>query len=321
MRLVNRRKVKQKQMNQNKYLPVSIEKFGNNYLSSGDDIRYDCPFCYHRRGKADLDKKLYVNIKTGVFHCFKCGAKGFLGNRKIVEPLCNVYKDIDNYCNTDYIDDEDDNVYYVPNTRIRKGTVAYEYCMSRGITEDIIDYYNIRLGMDDLMGRIVIPNQVFGNTGVWTDMYSSRTYIDQIPKYKNPKGCKKAGVVFNLHRIQKGCDKIYGVEGAITAIGAGKEAVAFYGCHPSKQQILSVAKYNPKNFYACLDNDAAGRGPNMDLADEMSKLIDGNVYVVYLPNGQDAADLGESKFKEYVEDNKMLYHSGAFKSVMMYFNS
>ena len=50
----------------------------------------------------------------------------------------------------------------------------------------------------------------------------------------------------------------------------------------------------------------------------MSKLISGNVFVVYMPESKDASDLGEEKFKEYVENNKMLFYSGAYQNVINY---
>lgn len=304
----------------NDYLDEITQKFGNDYIkTNGDEIRFKCPFCLKRRGKADEDAKLYANIKSGKFHCFKCGASGYLNNIPRLSNS-NVYGKIVNllYGNKEDNYEEESNMFYIPNNKIEKGTVAYNYCLSRNITEEKIEYYDLRLGTNDLFGRIVIPNEVYGDTGIWTDMYSSRTYLDQIPKYKNPSGVKKTDIVFNLHRIKQGADDIYGVEGAITAICAGKDAVAFYGCHPTQAQIQAVANKRPKNFYAVLDNDEAGRKPNLELANKMSKLISGNVFVVYMPKGKDASDLGEEKFKEYVENNKILFYSGAYQNIIDY---
>lgn len=302
------------------YVADIINKFGNDYIINGSEYRYNCPFCLSRRGKADTDKKLYVNSESGLFHCFKCSANGTLGVKK--KSSSDVYEEIRKYLSKNDSDDEDeDNTFYVPNTKLQKETLAYEYCLSRNITEDKIEYYDIRLGLNDLYGRIVIPNQVFGDTEIWTDMYSARSYTNQIPKYKNPKGANKSGIVFNLHRIEKGCDVIYGVEGVITAICAGKEAVAFYGCSPSNAQIRAVASKQPKEFYAILDNDEAGRAHIVELAQKMSALIDGKVFVVYLPTGIDASDLGEEKFKEYVRENRHEYRSGAYEAIYKYLNS
>lgn len=302
------------------YLDVIVQKFGLDYVkTNGNEIRYKCPFCAKRRGKPDEDAKLYANIKSGKFHCFKCGASGHLGQNQNISNSGVYSKILSFVTNKETVtDDEEENIFYVPNNKIQKGTVAYNYCLSRNITEDKIDYYDIRLGTDDLFGRIVIPNEVYGDTGIWTDMYSSRTYLDQIPKYKNPSGVKKTDIVFNLHRIPEGVDDIYGTEGVITSICAGKNAVAFYGCHPTDYQIQAVARKNPKNFYACLDNDQAGRKPNLELAEKMSRLISGNVFVVYMPEGVDASDMGENQFIDYVKKNRIIFHSRAYQNVINY---
>ena len=39
---------------------------------SGDEVRYNCPFCEEIRGKADDDGKLYFNVKKDKGYCFKC---------------------------------------------------------------------------------------------------------------------------------------------------------------------------------------------------------------------------------------------------------
>jgi hypothetical protein len=39
---------------------------------SGDEVRYYCPFCSNKRGKADTDGKLYYNVAKQKGYCFKC---------------------------------------------------------------------------------------------------------------------------------------------------------------------------------------------------------------------------------------------------------
>ena len=305
-----------------KNFDIIISRFGRDYKKgTKDHITYNCPFCENKRGKADLDHKLYINYISLKFYCFKCHSHGRLSN-KILNSSFGVYNNLINYANTDDDEDSDDqnNMFYLPNIKIPDKSVAFDYCNSRGITRDMIDFYNIRLGIDNLFGRIVVPNIIYTDSGVWTDMFSARSYLNQTPKYKNPDGCKKTNSVFNLHNISKGSD-IYVVEGAVTAIHAGRTAVAVYGCHPSDQQINAILDKNPKNLYCVLDNDEAGRGPNEELAEVTSRRCDGNVYLVYMPKGKDAADMGETRFKEYVEDTKILYHSSVYTRVASYFTN
>lgn len=302
-----------------RYTDNIIDKFGRDYVIHNDEYTYNCPFCFKRRGKADNDRKLYVSGTKGLFHCFKCDTRGSVIPHISVKTS-GIYSDIMSIFSVDNNSDEDseDNIFYVPNLKITKGSIAYEYCIDRGITEDNIDFYNIRLGSNELFGRIVIPNMILSENGSWTDMFSARSYLDQKPKYKNPVDCKKSDIVFNLHNINEGGD-IYVVEGAITAIMAGREAVAVYGCHPSDEQVKKILSKNPKNVYAVLDNDEAGRPGNEMLAEKLSRYInDGNVYMVYMPYGKDAADIGETRFKEYVKDNRILYGSSIYASVASY---
>lgn len=305
------------------YLDLIVSKFGRDYIKEGNknEIRYNCPFCMHKRGKTDADHKLYVNIVKAKFYCFKCGSKGSLLN-KISESSYGVYNHLltyKEYLNSSNSEDEDYNMFYINATDIPKDSVAYEYLIKRKITDDLINFYNIKLGLGDLFGRVLIPNILYNN-GKWTDMYSCRTYLDQIPKYKNPVGSKKTKSVFNLHNIIEGSD-IYVNEGVITAICAGKNAVATYGCHPSTHQINAILEKHPKNLYCTLDGDEAGRGPNEDLARIFSEKLDydGNVYLVHMPEDMDAADMGEKMYKEYIKDNRILYHSKTYTSIISYF--
>lgn len=302
-------------------IDLIISKFGKDYVSSTKNhISYNCPFCESRRGKSDDDHKLYVNYVKLVFFCFKCHASGRL-KVKNIDSSYGVYDKLAKYKNMNldiFDEDEEDNMFYIPNIEITEKSSAMKYCLKRGISKDLIKYYNIRLGISELFGRIVIPNEVYGLNGIWTDMYSSRSYLDYEPKYKNPSGSNKNDVVFNLHNIEEGSD-IYINEGVITSIIAGKNSVALYGCAPSREQISKILSKKPSNIYCTLDGDEAGRPANEKLAKTLSEsLSKSNVYLVNMPYNKDAADLGEIKYKRYVENNKILYYSDVYKNLVSY---
>lgn len=309
-------------------LSLAINRFGKDYEEcSNNHIRYNCPFCISRRNKTDTDKKFYINCLNGKFYCFKCHAKGKLTVDLDLSSCSDIYERIVNFAenSTEKLDqievmcnNDDTGLCFVPNVPIGKDTLAYAYCCKRGITDDMIEFYNIRLGKGDLFGRIVIPNKLYLN-GCWTDMYSARSYLGQMPKYMNPDECNKSNIVFNLHNIKEGSD-IYVVEGVLTAICAGKDAVAVYGCHPSETQIHMILDKKPKNIYCVLDNDAAGRRPNEELAKKFTDLVssDTNVYIVYMPEGVDAADVGEERFKKYVQDNKVRCYDSVYTKLVSY---
>ena len=296
-------------------ISIIEEKFGTDYkMAAHGELTFNCPFCVHKRGKADKDHKLYVNSSSLKFHCFKCGSSGKLRSAAVeTDSAFGVYEDLLKLkisSDPDLVDDEEENTFFLPVTQIKKGTVAYDYCMKRGITEDLIKYYDIRLGVDDMSGRIVIPNNVYGTC--WTDMYSARSVIDQIPKYKNPTGVNKNNIVFNLKSIKENQPVVIIVEGVITAICGGKDCVAVYGCHPTRDQIKQILDKKPKNVICCLDGDEAGQTGLKELLHMLDDFhYDGKIYYVIMPKDQDACDMGYKKFRQYVKDHVKEY-SGDF---------
>ena len=299
-------------------LELIEERFGTDHIreSSHNELRFNCPFCLKKRGKADDDKKLYVNEESLKFYCFKCGSKGKIRTVSVAAESCyGVYEKLLNRSREDDSkEDSDDNMFYIPVTKISKGTVAYNYCLKRGITEELIDYYDIRLGIQDLTGRIVIPNNVYGKC--WTDMYSARTVMNQIPKYKNPIGAKKNNIVFNLKNIKEGQERVIIVEGVITAICGGKDCVAVYGCHPSDSQLKQIISKYPKSIYCVLDNDDAGNSGTIQLLNWLgSSEYQGKIYRVKMPRDTDACDMGYEKFRNYIEDHKKEYIGGVYSKL------
>lgn len=303
-------------------IEIIINRFGTDYKRSNSDLMYKCPFCLSRRGKADNDYKLYVSINKPIkFHCFKCNAKGRLSNYVSISND-SVYKSILDLTQEEEEDSDSDdyNMFYLPNKSIVKGTLAHEYLIKRGISDDLINYYDIRMGIDNLFGRIVVPNIVYGKDRSWTDMYSARSYTNQDPKYRNPEGCRKTNAVFNLHNQRKG-GRVYVVEGAITSICAGKDSICVYGSSPSDEQISMIANFGFKEIYCVLDNDPSGRKGNVMLSEKLSNLVNSDitVYTSHLPEGIDAADVGEEKFKKIVEENKVEYFSSIYTRIFTLF--
>lgn len=298
-------------------LAIITARFGTDFKrATEEEITYNCPFCESKRGKADKDHKLYVNTRKLKFHCFKCNTSGSLKveGSKGVTPY-GVYAKLLNFKPAE--EEEEENMFYIPTAKIEEGMVAYDYCLSRGITKEMIDYYDIRFGLKELSGRIVIPNEVYGDC--WTDMYSARSIINQTPKYLNPSGADKTTIVFNLDRIPDNPDRIVIVEGVITAICGGKDCVAVYGCHPSRVQIEKILSKNPKSIYCCLDGDSAGQsGLDPLLEDIINLQYNGTLYYVIMPEDKDACDMGYEVFRKYIEENKHEYYGNVYKKLMIF---
>lgn len=288
------------------------DRFGMDFYQSGDEMRYKCPFCESKRGKPDNDYKFYVSTKSLKFICFKCNSIGTL-RRNIEVSNDSVYNKLLSLKESVNDDEEEYNMFYVPSIDVPKDSTAYRYLARRGITDELIDYYNIRLGVNENFGRIVVPNILYGNEKAFTDMFSARSYIEQTPKYLNPDGAHKTNSVFNLHRQEEG-GIVYVVEGVITSICAGKDAVSTYGCSPSDKQIASIIDKNFSEIYCVYDYDPSGIKGNAELSEKLYRKakIGTKIYMVNMPSGIDAADMGEKDFKEYVHKNKIEYFSSVY---------
>lgn len=308
---------------------INIEKieshFGTDYiLTSKHNLAYNCPYCEENRGKADYDHKFMVDAKTTMFWCFKCHTKGLLikssvSNAERIVPFLmdyfnldedSVNKSRDSVINSKLIEFKD----VVPLT---KNSLGYEYLKSRQITDEQILYYNIMNGINDNLGRIVIPNVLVSK---WTDFYQGRSYIGANNKYKNPEGVDKTNIVFNLHNQRKKQKRIYIVEGLFSAIRGGKDCVSIYGSSISDVQLDLIKNYKFEEIYCCLDGDSAGQLGNKHLMNELKRCTNSVIYNVILPEKEDPADMGEDVFKEYCEKHKRVFINNKINNILSYFD-
>ena len=306
---------------------INIEKieakFGTDYvLTSKHNMAYNCPYCEEKRGKADNDHKFMVDCKTTLFWCFKCHTKGLLiknnisNSERVVPYLVDYFNILENEQN-ESIQINDTLLEFNNVIDIDKNSVAYEYLQKRKITDEQIKYYNLKNGINEHFGRIMIPNVLVAN---WTDFYQGRTYLNFKNKYENPEGVDKSNIVFNLHNQKKYQNRIYIVEGIFSAIRGGKDCCSILGSSVSNVQIERLKKYKFKEIYCCLDGDSAGQLGNKQLANELQNKTDSKIWVVKLPEKEDPADLGERAFKDYCEEYKYEFINDKMSSIFSYFN-
>lgn len=302
-------------MTNNEY--IIIQFFGNDYIapdSNSNDYRFQCPHC-KELGKRTDDYKLYVHKGNLKFHCFRCGWKGRLSRSDALEEgssskLLSRLNELVKSRNVSEDEDEETIYYRIPENLVQPSDInAYNYLKGRGITDEDIKYYSIRMpNLSDsskFMGRIVIPNKVIAK--VYTDMYVARTYIGQEPKYKNPYNSPKDSVIFNYSRIPKNPEQIIINEGTITSIIAGRDSIATYGKSVSDTQISMICDLNPKKIYVSLDNDAKDDDhPDATMYKTVSlirKLLDklpsAEIYLVEMPPGKDAVDVGRDMYRSH----------------------
>lgn len=298
------------------------ERFGTDYfITAKGDMMYNCPFCEEKRGKADDDHKCGINCKTGLGYCFKCHTKIVVfkynnSNSENVIPFLFEYFSV-NSNNDDEEIPTPELIELKDVSKIFKGTLAYEYLSSRGITNEQIEFYNMYNGVNNNLGRIIIPNLMVGK---WTDFYQGRSYIGAKNKYVNPKNIDKTNIIFNLHNQTKKQKDFYIVEGAFDAIRGGYDVGSIYGSSISEVQVKLLNSYNFKNLHCCLDGDSAGQLGNTKMAEELLRNTKSNIYICKLPEDRDVGDMGEEEFKEYVDKHERLYINNKINDILGYFD-
>lgn len=300
----------------NDYIPWKIrQQFGDNYLSvkelsSGLEVNYNCPYCVTRGKTPDTKGHLFVNIESGVYHCYRCEAAGrvysdgtdqsndrvVIDNTKLLNRLkeCN-----DKLQGTSSVDEV--TWLKIPYVSVLTNPIATEYMTNRGFSESLLVERDVRVGsiFDELYGRVVVPNRV--KDLVYTDMYSARSYLNQDRKYLNPT-VKKSNIVYNLHRISDNPEYIIITEGVLTAMRAGSNAVAVYGHSCSKSQLRQIYNKNPKLIYVNYDRDAY-----LESLELCKEIYDRGIPVinVVMPDNRDAADYELSDYMQIVKSSRL----------------
>jgi len=220
-------------------------------------IAFDCPECDEGRHKGNLE----INYHQHVFKCWSCGdvnnTKGPLG--KLFDKYGNkkqkkVYK---------VLQPEDDKPVEKKKPKLKLPESftlfkdanpiypvrrqAYNYLISRGITDQMIEKYGI--GFCDKgshKGRIVVPS--YSMNGELT-YYIARSWDPNTKaKYKNPEA-EKDKIIFNEHLINWDED-IFLVEGvfdgfflpnSIPMLGKHMSSVLFDSLYNKSKGVVTIA--------------------------------------------------------------------------------
>jgi len=257
----------------NDYYQTLVESKLDPVGESGDNVIYRCPQCERHTGSGHL----YVNYKKNVYNCFKCNLSGrdirrllyeigysresisnapidliTMSKNKSVDPL-SMIDDIlvpKKKVLQDYSMDLRVLTSYWMNHTKQLSIDAYEYLLSRGVTDQQILQYNIREGIDrsgeelkiyhksyigrNYSGRIIVPS-IHKDDGL-ISFYVARDYLgrNNIAKYLNPPQdlAYSSEDVWNLYNIDDTDSDVIICEGVFTAIAVSsifKNVVATYG--------------------------------------------------------------------------------------------
>jgi DNA primase len=287
-----------------------LESFLGEHKKHNEDkcqISFDCPACSAEKmiDGGDGKGKLEINYRKGVFKCWVCsyknhmhgpieklikryGTKINLRDYELVKPeksyQSELYeeKDVHVLLPSEFIPISKSNSYEP------KYYFAKKYLTERGITDDIIEEFNIGYAHNGkYKNRIIIPSyDEFGDVNFFVSR-SFSTYTK--PKYLNPDA-EKQYVIFNHNKINFDAT-IYLVEGVFDHI-VTPNSIPLLGkilSHKLKQLLLDNAK---ADIVVLLDDDAYEDALNIYKELDFGELA-GRIKMCKPPQGHDSSSIFE----------------------------
>jgi len=259
-----------------------------------------CPNCH--------DEKWHcaINVKNGVFNCFKCGS-GNIG--KYIDD-----KIIDDYSRDEIITDGNliktisifggnpdneipelklPNEYYsLPDYGFTLGKRAMKYLLDRNITKSMMKKYGMGYCVSGRYnGRVILPVYQSGKLVY----FQARDFLnrDNVSKYYDLP-VSRSRLIFNLENVEK--DYCIICEGYFGALSVG--GVSIFGKYLSGEQIKLIKKRKFNNHVLLLDSGTEKE--QIIAADKMIAHGLKNIYVVTLKKGQ-PDDYGRRRVMRMIE--------------------
>ncbi len=274
--------------------------YKQHYESKGQ-ISFDCPVCAEEKGLDSGDGKgnLEINYGKHVYKCWSCGETH--GTHGPLGKLFDQYatkgqKKVYNLIKPEELKQED---VRRPKLRLPEGFTtfkdsnprfiphieAYRYLTSRGVTDEMIEKYNIGYTVNgDFAYRIIIPSY---NLNGQLNYFVARSWVPKKMKYKNPS-VPKDEIIFNEGRIDWDKD-IFLCEGAFDSFFLDN-SIVMLGKKMSKLLFETLYAKANKNIIICCDGDAFEDGIRV-----YAELNGGRLYnkikIVKLPLDKDVCDL------------------------------
>jgi len=201
-------------------------------------------------------------VRKGVFFCYRCGARGdiskLIDDDELVALSKDWYKEVVSALSNDARQPslELKQEVSLPDdvVKIAPGSPGARYLKKRGYGPSEIREYRLVEQPDRY--RLVIPSY----RDELIDFWVSRTYINEEPKYLNPKGVSRRFALFGYDQA-KGASCVVICEGVFSAMAArqatGTPAVATYGKLVAAEQVKLLRSLRPKEFVIAFDSNAS----------------------------------------------------------------
>jgi len=270
-----------------------------------DEVAFHCAFCHHSK------KKLQVNLRTQMWQCWVCGAKGrslyhlfkklkaskthfdklssYTGNNAPVK----VKKTYDSLS----LPTEFKSFLQVDSSNPEYWN-ALSYLRKRGITREDILRYNIGFCETGQYSKmVIIPS--YDKDGVLNFFTGRSYYRDATMKHKNPKVSKDI-IGFELYIDWK--QPITVVEGVFDALAVKRNAIPLFGKIVLERLKKAIVENKVKNINIALDKDARSKA-----LQSCEYFINNGVNVRLIDlDEEDPSDLGFSKVNTIIQDSKSL---------------
>ena len=291
------------------YLINILENFLGDYQKHNEDnhqISFDCPACAEDKGLVDGDGKgnLEINYKFGVFKCWACqdtnnmhGKLPMLIKRYGNKRLLGEFKEL----NLEFNDIEDKekkisialpNEYRKLSSVIKKDNdykIAKKYLEKRGITDEIIEKYDIGYATyGNYKNRIIIPSyNSFGNVNYFIARWYHNNYTKL--KYLNPDA-EKSEIIFNEAKLNFDSN-IYLVEGVFDHIVI-PNSVPLLGKHISENLLHLLHDKAAGEIIVVFDGDAYNDAKKLYQRLNFGDLY-GRIKIVKCPSDYDPSKIYE----------------------------
>jgi len=308
------------------YIPDILESFLGDAKKHNDvsgQMAFDCPVCSEEKGMPHGDGKgnLEVNYEEGVYRCWSCsethGTHGSLGklifkhgSKKNQRDYQAIKPDYDYIRVAKEGEVVPVTIVKLPESFIRLTDCnkhrqyyreAMKYLKDRGITDWMIDYYDIGFASSGKYhSRIIIPSySLAGNV----DYYIARSFNKKVyPKYLNPEA-EKTEVIFNGYKINLDCT-IYLVEGAFDHIVI-PNSIPLLGKYISPELFLFLQNAKA-NIVILLDADAVADAKKNYRMLNVGDLR-GRVKISIPPEGEDPSSIfkkwGYKGIKKFINNS------------------
>lgn len=265
------------------------------YYPSKGQIAFNCYVCDEGRNKGNLE----INIHNHVFKCWSCceinGTQGVLGKlidsvgNKKQKKLYSIFKPVEiekekkerAYLKLpkEFISFKDYNSLHVPHKQ------AKNYLISRGITEEIIEKYNIGFATQgEYANRIIVPSYDLKGE---LNFFVSRAWFKTKSKYKNPQAPKEL-IIFNESLINWN-EPIFLCEGVFDSFFLSN-SIPLLGKHLPDILFTELYEKAKSDIIICLDGDAFENAKKIYNQLNGGKLS-GKIKILKLPLDKDVCDL------------------------------